>query len=285
MQALTPDGQQMVEAIAARHGFSADAVQSLLMAVAAGGGSQAQFNHWELGGMGQWSQGGMIMIGDMFNNGLKYRVDALCNDLSSALQNSWPFAPVAPAYPATQSQSQSQNHSGGGTSFFTANGGGFGHRWPAELGQPSSSGSQNDLHYAVFPETRRLALDQGGRISVYDTGDHLISGFSQAQGGGQSITFTSQHGLIRLSDLPQLHPGSASAAEQISPEPAPSAEPTPVHAAPASVAPPPAPFDIAPALSADEIFSRIERLAGLHEKQIITAEEFNAKKGELLARL
>ncbi len=36
--------------------------------------------------MGQWSQGGMIMIGDMFNNALKYRVDALCSELSSLLQ-------------------------------------------------------------------------------------------------------------------------------------------------------------------------------------------------------
>jgi hypothetical protein len=59
--------------------------------------------------MGQWSQGGMIMIGDMFNNGLKYRVDSLCNDLTMAMQNNWPFAPVPmpPAAPAGQSQSQS----------------------------------------------------------------------------------------------------------------------------------------------------------------------------------
>lgn len=262
----------MIEAVAARHGFGVEAVQSLLMALAAGGGRQAQFNHWELGGMGQWSQGGMIMIGDMFNNGLKYRVDALCNDLSMALQNNWPFAPAPPAFPTAQSQSQSS----GGTSFFTGNG--FGHRWPPELGQPSSSGSQNDLHYAVFPETRRLALDQGGRITVYDTGDHWITGFAQAQGGGQSITFTSQHGLVRLSDLPQVVPGMSDASVQTPPPP-----PLSPEVMPAPVAAPPA--GVAPVLSADEIFSRIERLAGLHEKQIITAEEFNAKKAELLARL
>lgn len=235
----------------------------LLMSLTIGGGRQAQFNHWELGGMGQWSQGGMIMIADMFNNGLKYRVDALCNDLSMAMQNNWPFAP------AVQNQSQSS----GGTSFFTENA--FGQRWPAELGQPSSSGSQNDLHYAVFPATRRLALDQGGKISVYDTGDHRITGFSQAQGGGQSITFTSQHGLVRLSDLPQVFPGTTGASVQPPLDPAPAPEVAP--ASPSS--------GTAPTLSADEIFSRIERLAGLHEKQIITAEEFNAKKAELLARL
>jgi hypothetical protein len=36
--------------------------------------------------MGQWSQGGMIMIGDMLNQGLKYRVDALCNELAGILR-------------------------------------------------------------------------------------------------------------------------------------------------------------------------------------------------------
>ena len=37
--------------------------------------------------------------------------------------------------------------------------------------------------------------------------------------------------------------------------------------------------------SADEIFSRIERLAELRQKGILTEEEFAAKKTELLARL
>jgi hypothetical protein len=267
MQNLTEDGRHLVEAAAARHGFSADAVYAVLTALAAGGGWQAQFNHWELGGMGQWSHGGMIMIGDMFNNGLKYRVDSLCNDLSAALQHSSPFAPPP--------QSQAD-----GASFFTP--GSFGNRWPAELGTPSSSGSQNDLHYAVFPETRRLALDQGGHISVYDTGDHWITGFSQAQGGGQSITFTSQYGTVRLSDLPQVSFGTGSPMASAPEQPA-----TTPFAAPAAVTAPVSPQSdhaLSP-MSAESIFSMIERLAALREKEILTAEEFNAKKAELLARL
>ena len=50
-------------------------------------GDQAQFNHPDPGGLGQWSQGGMIMVGDMFNQGLKYRVDALCNELAGLLRS------------------------------------------------------------------------------------------------------------------------------------------------------------------------------------------------------
>jgi len=39
----------------------------------------------------------------------------------------------------------------------------------------------------------------------------LITGFSQAQGSGQSITFTSQHGLVRLGDLRQVFPPASDA--------------------------------------------------------------------------
>lgn len=71
-----------LDAIAARHGVGPDAVRHLLDALARGHGRMAQFNHPDLGGMGQWSAGGMTMIGDMFNSGLKARVVALCDELA-----------------------------------------------------------------------------------------------------------------------------------------------------------------------------------------------------------
>ncbi|MDB5687600.1 MAG: uncharacterized protein JWR77_2189, partial [Rhizorhabdus sp.] len=40
-----------------------------------------------------------------------------------------------------------------------------------------------------------------------------------------------------------------------------------------------------PPAAEDDIFAKIERLADLRQKDIITAEEFVAKKTELLARL
>ena len=42
------------------------------------------------------------------------------------------------------------------------------------------------MRYAYFPDRHRLALDVGGRVSVHDTGDHWITGFSRQQSGGQS---------------------------------------------------------------------------------------------------
>lgn len=65
-------------------------------------------------------------------------------------------------------------------------------------------GAQNDLRYAVFPETRRLVIDDQGGITVYDTGSHRIFGVAQAQSSDQTLSFTSQDGLVRVADLPRV---------------------------------------------------------------------------------
>ena len=94
MQQLTPAGQNIVNDIAQRYNLSQEAVVYMLGAVNQGGGSMAQFNSPELGGSGQWMRGGMTMVGDMFNNGLKSTVDNLCNELSNALVNTQMFPPA-----------------------------------------------------------------------------------------------------------------------------------------------------------------------------------------------
>jgi hypothetical protein len=69
------------------------------------------------------------------------------------------------------------------------------------LGRPGAVGAQNDLRYAVFPETRRLVIDDKGAIAVYDTGSHRIFGIAQAQSSDQTLSFTSQDGLVKVADL------------------------------------------------------------------------------------
>jgi hypothetical protein len=57
------------------------------------------------------------------------------------------------------------------------------------------------MRYACFPEIHRLAIERDGQLTVYDTGSHRLRGFSQQQSSGQSLTFTSQHGPVRVEDL------------------------------------------------------------------------------------
>lgn len=269
MTSLTHQGQQIVADLAQRYGFSQDAVATALWAVAQGGGTMAQFSHPEFGGGCQWMQGGMTMVGDMFNTALKYQVDGLCGDLSRHLASGPPLW-AAPA----QSQSQQQGGGGGGGASLFVPPGGPGGWWPGELGTPGSTGSQNNIRYAVFPGTRRLAVDIGGQVTVYDTLDHQIGGVSQQQGYGSSLSFTSQYGLVRVEDLPVVSGGGN-------------------FAPPAPVAPPPAyapgaePFESPAAPSGNEadVFKAIERLAELRQKGILTDDEFAAKKAELLSRI
>jgi len=82
--------------------------------------------------------------------------------------------------------------------------------WPEALGEtPNSAGGQNETRYAFFGDQKRLAVDGGdGRIQVFDTGDHRISGVQQHQGsGGRKVTFTSQHGEVALEKLKPVAPG------------------------------------------------------------------------------
>jgi hypothetical protein len=279
MQDLTPEGLRIMEDVARRHAVSLDAAVGLLQALAKGNGSQAQFDHPDLGGMGQWSQGGMIMVGDMFNQGLKHRVDALCNELASLLRRQ-------PSLGADTGCTQSQGQSGGeaGVSLFVQGAGSSSSRWwPPELGNPASTGAQNELRYAYFPGSRRLAIQHGVGVRVYDTGEHRISGFSQQQSTDQSLTFTSQLGLVRVADLPLIFPQGE-----------PPRDPTqqssltppqmPRPAAPAGAAPSAAATSVA-RLAMDDILTTIERLAELRQKSILTEEEFAAKKADLLSRL
>jgi hypothetical protein len=168
-----------IEDIAARHGFSADAGRAAYAALQAGGFSQAQFSHPELGGMGQWMSGGMMMIGDMFNEGLKWRVGALLTDLS---QHREPVQQVAPSF-----------------------GGGFVNNanwWPAELGYPSTSGSQNDMAYAWFPNAAKLLMKVGSDVFSFDTGALTIYGVQQQQGGGiDSVVLNTSNGPMGLLGL------------------------------------------------------------------------------------
>lgn len=288
MRQLSTQGQQTLNDIALRHGFSFDATLSMLDAVINGNGGMAQFNHPEFSGSGQWMRGGMTMVSDMFNNHLKNRVDNLCSELSSLIANQ----PDLLRSGSFQSQSQgsgndpwnqptqTQSNNGGqnypsdspsSSLFVPPAPGTSGDWWPADLRWPNSTGAQNNVRYAYFAQAQRLAIEVHGSVTVYDTLDHQIGGFSQQQSGGGSLSFSSQYGLMDVASLPVV------SRDGMAPAPAPMPMPAPVQTA--------ALLPSNPDAGSSDIFAAIERLASLHAKGVLTDTEYGNKKAELLARL
>ena len=186
MQQPSSPSNETLDDIARRHGFGRDAVESMLESVRRGNGSMAQFSHPEFSGSGQWMRGGMTMVSDMFNKTLASRVDALCTDLARWLE----------ANPRRDEPAHGASSGGAPGGQRSRN------WWPDEFSSPSSSGSQNDMRYAYFPDAHRLVVEVAGTQSVYDTGEHRIGGVSQQQSGSQSLTFSSQRGQFSTLDLP-----------------------------------------------------------------------------------
>jgi len=248
---------QQLQQLAQRYQVSADAVWVLFKALQRGNGSMAQFNHPELGGNGQWASSGMLMLSDMFNQALKKTVDGLAKELSSLLQEqpatfkteAADVAVTPESEPAAQAQTQP-----------------FAAWWPDSLGEPSSMGSQNQTHYAIFPRQRRLAIWDQGRVTVYDTLDHAINGIAQQQGREHSLSLRSPKGEVRLEALPVVLDESGLT---------PSASPQQAQRPPATSSD----------SDSEQVLVLLEKLAALKEKGILTDEEFAQKKTDLLARL
>ena len=165
-----------IAGLARTHHMSEGAIAHLLDALRRGNGSAAQFNHPELGGMGQWMAGGMIMIGDGNNHALKATIAHLCAELAPLATRT--VAPSGGGFPAFPRRDASRAW------------------WPAELRTASASGAQNGVRYAYFAAARRLALEIAGRVTIYDTLDHIISGVAQQQGKASTLRFQSQHGIV-----------------------------------------------------------------------------------------
>ena len=318
MRQLSPSGQQAIDDIAQRHGFSANAVHSMLESVINGNGSMAQFSHPEFSGSGQWMRGGMIMVSDIFDNYLKGRIGGLCDELSNLVASqpdlirSGSFQSQSQGHQGGYNAGQAQGNFGGGqrqqsgagpigavSLFVPPAPGSSGEWWPDELRSPSSTGAQNGVRYAYFAQARRLAIDVGGTVTVYDTLDHQIGGFSQQQSVGGTLSFTSQYGLISVASLPVTWANGA----PVWPQPS---QPGPQASAPYATqastgyanstsgsqggdysTPPGAGSSGSTSNSGGgtDIFALIEKLADLRAKGVLSDDEFSAKKAELLSRL
>ena len=72
---------------------------------------------------------------DMFNNGLKSKLDAVCHELARTPPRPRQWVAVEIVRPSRSASRRAPQADW----------------WPVDLGTPSSVGAQNDLRYAVFP--------------------------------------------------------------------------------------------------------------------------------------
>ena len=264
MNAIFTDASfQNMNSIANRYGISTNAVTDLTHTLMMSNGTMAQFNIFELGGGGQWMQGGMTMVGDMFNNQLKATVDGLCGELSNLIQQgAIQYKPI----PKVQNQNGIQSN--------------FDGNWWGDLGFPNSTGSQNNTSYAIFSNIGRLAIQQNGKVTIFNTLDHQIGGVGQQQGGNYSVSFTSQFGNVDLNTLPIV----SGLEEVVKPQQVFEEEVINQIEEEIFIEKPQAVVNNSIEFEED-IFIKIEKLAALKNKEILTVEEFENKKAELLARL
>jgi hypothetical protein len=160
-----------LQTLADRHGFSLGAITMLWTGLRACQGQQVQFNHPELGGLGQW-QPGQVMIGDMSNRALKARVELACTELAQ-------LACQVPPPPLLDN-------------------------FIALYGEARLSGVQNGLRYAYFPQHKLLVVQQGERVRKFSTAGYELFGVGQAsQGQGQpTLRFSTNRGYIDYDELP-----------------------------------------------------------------------------------
>ena len=169
-----------LEALSKKYNISLSAVKTLAEALQRGNCQAAQFNHPELGGMGQWMPN-MVMVGDMFNHQLKATVDQLCRELVEFVCNDAPLSVKAASSSQTSTTSWWQK---------------------AGITTVDTQGEQNTVAYAYSRAQNRLAIKHGERVTVYDTSDYIITGVSQQQSSQHTrIIIHTVQGNITPDDL------------------------------------------------------------------------------------
>jgi hypothetical protein len=189
--------EDVIPSIAERYHVSLDAAREVERALRATGGRQAQFNHPDLGGAGQWMPG-MLMIHAGADRQLRMRVEGLLDEVAAVLRGSDTAAPAALARDPDAPPALSRVDLPAGESW-----------WPAPYGHPAAHGCQSGIRYAWFPGRRCVLVQVGSRIDCYDTAGHQVHGVGQTsassvepqQGHSSQLVLTTASGEIPLDYL------------------------------------------------------------------------------------
>jgi hypothetical protein len=182
----------VVPEIAQRYQVPEPFVRELYQQLERTGGRQCQIDCPSLGGPVQWMPG-MVTVSRPHDRYLQSRVDGLCSELAAIVQGSDTSAPAALRREAGTGPSAGCVGLAAGESW-----------WPASFGHPASSGEQNGIRYAYFPDQHRVLIQHGARIDAYDTGGHHLGGVAQQQqqGSTRTLTFSSDQGPVDIKALP-----------------------------------------------------------------------------------
>jgi hypothetical protein len=162
-----------IKELAAKYEVTEETIITLLEGLKLSHGTQVQFNISELGGMGQW-QSGMVMVGDMFNYGLKDKVNRLCTELAGLID-------------LLKDEKKESDKSSERRSL------------------ASFKGSQNGVHYAYFASENLLEIEEDGKITKYDTTGYSLGGVQQSQQGNEKkLSFTYPGGTASVKDFKKL---------------------------------------------------------------------------------
>lgn len=148
-----------------------------------------EFEIAELGGKGSWSPG-HVTGAPGADHSLRMRIDGLCSELAAMIRGI--------DSSATQALSADPHAAPVGSRLDLAAGESW---WPASFGTPQASGEQAGVRFAFFPAHKRLLVQKGAHIEVFETGELAIKGVADEQVRPSSVTFDSDRGAVGLDEL------------------------------------------------------------------------------------
>lgn len=175
--------QTLYQQLSNTHHVSVEAIQVLVRALVEGGYRSANFNHPELGGVGKWN-GGDVILGDMSQEALRLKIWRIVQGLLPTLQQTIPPEPIQEA-DAT-----------------------FVMPWwnDVTLREPVLKGMFESTTFGYFLEGARVVVKQSEHITHYDASGHLVTDLQMMSGarGQMVLVLQTLSGDIAVSDLPQL---------------------------------------------------------------------------------
>lgn len=176
-----PQLEQEYQRIAQQYGVSAEAVQQLAHALIRGRLKTARFNHPELGGIGKWRRGD-VLLGDVRDEDHKTLVWRLAEELMPLLKH-------VPLPASSEENEQTLVMPWWGDRL---------------LGEPIITDRFESVQYGYFLESRRVIVLRGDDLIHYDADGLLVTGLVRrvSPSRGLELILQTVTGEVNVEALP-----------------------------------------------------------------------------------